>query len=293
MRKPRPARPEWQKPLEEGLYITSTPIGNARDISLHALDVLANCDTILAEDTRVTAKLLAIYGISRPQISYNDHNARRVRPQILMRLERGERLALVSDSGTPLVSDPGYKLVREAIAADVKIYVVPGSSAVLSALVVSGLPTNRFLFVGFLPTRRDSRHAALDKLKHVESTLIFFEPARQLAETLKEMQCVFHERDAAVARELTKLHENVRRGNLPDLASFYEDSPARGEVTILIGPPKPREPDFGKVDRLLQKALPFMPMRTAVDFVREAMDVPHKAIYARALLLKQFQNDGV
>jgi len=293
MRKPRLARPEWQKPLEEGLYSTSTPIGNARDISLRALDVLANCDTILAEDTRVTAKLLAIHGISRPLISYNDHNARRVRPQILMRLERGERLALVSDSGTPLVSDPGYKLVREAIAADVKIYVVPGSSAVLSALVVSGLPTNRFLFVGFLPTHRDSRHAVLDKLKQVESTLIFFEPARHLAETLKEMHFVFHARDAAVARELTKLHENVRRGNLPDLASFYEDSPARGEVTILIGPPKSREPDFGKVDRLLQKALAFMPTRAAVDFVREATDLPHTGIYARALLLKQSQSNGV
>src|SRR5579862_1593898 len=172
MRKPRPGHPEWQKPLEAGLYITSTPIGHAQDISLRALDVLANCDAILAEDTRVTAKLLAIYKISRPLISYNDHNGPRVRPQVLARLERGERLVLVSDSGTPLVSDPGFKLVREAIAASAKIYVVPGASAVLSALTVSGLPPNRFLFVGFLPVAREARRSALEQLKTIDSTII-------------------------------------------------------------------------------------------------------------------------
>lgn len=291
MRKPRPGHPEWQSPLDEGLYITSTPIGHARDITLRALDVLANCDAILAEDTRVTSKLLAIHKISRPLISYNDHNAPRVRPQVLTRLKSGERLALVSDSGTPLVSDPGYKLVREGIAAGVKIHIVPGPSAVLSALAVSGLPTNRFMFVGFLPASRESRRTALEKLKTTEATLIFFEAPQRLMGTLEDMRTVFRMRDAAVARELTKLHEDIRRGKLDELASFYADSPARGEVTIVIGPPAREEPDFGTADRLLEKALEFMPVRAAVDLVSESLDLPRKAIYARALLLKQ-ADDG-
>ena len=286
MRKPRPPRPEWQNPLEEGLYVTATPIGNARDISLRALDVLGSCDAILAEDTRNTAKLLTIHGISRPLISYNDHNAQGVRPQILNRLEQGERLALVSDAGTPLVSDPGYKLVREAIVAGAKVHVVPGASAAMAALIVSGLPTNRFLFVGFLPATHDARRAALEELKTVNSTLIFFEAPQRLNEALEDMGCVFRKRDAAVARELTKLHESVRRGNLGELASFYENNPPRGEVTVIIGPPKAKEPDFSKADRLLDRAMAFMPVRAAVDLVSEATDLPRKAVYARALLRK-------
>ena len=259
---------------------------------MRALDILANCDAILAEDTRVTARLLAIHNISRPLMSYNDHNAPRVRPQALMRLERGERLVLVSDSGTPLISDPGYKLVREAIAAGLKIHVVPGASAVLSALVVSGLPTNRFLFVGFLPAARDARRSALEKLKMVEATLIFFEAPQRLTDTLEDLRCVLGVRDAAVARELTKLHENVRRGNLLELETFYADSPARGEVTIVIGPPANEEPDLGKADRLLDKALPFMPVRAAAELVSEALELPRKAVYARALVRKQAQSNG-
>lgn len=278
--------------MEEGLYITATPIGNARDISLRALDVLANCDAILAEDTRVTAKLLAIHEISRPLISYNDHNAPRVRPQILTRLAQSERLALVSDSGTPLVSDPGYKLVREAIAAGAKIHVVPGASAAISALVVSGLPTNRFLFVGFLPAARESRRTSLEKLKPEQSTLIFFEAPQRLADTLEDLHRVFGDRDAAVARELTKFHEDVRRGNLQDLQSFYADSAVRGEVAIVVGPPKSEEADVALAERLLDKALPFMPLRTAAEFVSEALGMPRKAVYTRALLRKQAQRDG-
>lgn len=275
------------KPLEEGLYIVSTPIGHAQDISVRALDVLACCDAILAEDTRVTAKLLAIHGISRPLISYNDHNAPRARPQALRRLERGERLVLVSDAGTPLVSDPGYKLVREAIAAGVKIHVLPGPSAALAALVVSGLPTNRFFFVGFLPTTRESRRTSLEQIKPVPSTLIFFEAPQRLAETLDDMCSVFPGRDAAVARELTKIHESVRYGNLEELASCYRNDPPRGEVTIIVAPPKSAEPDIANADRLLAKALVFMPVRAAADLVSEALDMPRKAVYARALQHKR------
>lgn len=292
MRNPRPGSPESQKPLEAGLYIASTPIGHARDVSLRALDVLANCDAILAEDTRVTARLLAIHDISRPLLSYNDHNGPRVRPQILKRLERGERLALVSDSGTPLVSDPGYKLVRDAIAAGLKIHVVPGASAVLSALVASGLPTNRFLFVGFLPPARDARRTALEKLKTIEATIIIFESPQRLAGTLEDLRSVLGDRQAAVARELTKLHEDVRRGTLLDLETSYANSPARGEVTIVIASPNAAEPDFGKADQLLDKALPFMPVRAAVELVSEALELPRNAVYARALARKQAQGDG-
>ena len=292
MSKPRPGPPEWQKPLDEGLYLISTPIGNARDISLRALDALAGCDAILAEDTRVTAKLLAIHKISRPLISYNDHNAPRMRPQALMRLERGERLALVSDAGTPLVSDPGYKLVREAIAAGIKIHVVPGASAILSALVVSGLPTDRFLFIGFLPSTGEARRIALEKLRSVESTLVFFEAPQRLAQVLGDMHGVLGARNAAIARELTKLHEDVRRGTLQELESYYARTPARGEVTIIVGRPLSEAPDFGNVDRLLEKALAFMPVRTAAEFVSEALELPRKAVYARALRRKRVQSDG-
>ena len=292
MKKPTPARPEWQKPLEEGLHIAATPIGNARDISLRALDVLKNCDAILAEDTRNTARLLAIHGISRPLVAYNDHNAPRVRPQILKRLENGERLALVSDAGTPLVSDPGYKLVREAIAAGVKVHAVPGASAVLAALVLSGLPTNRFLFVGFLPASRDARRTALDELRTVRTTLIFFEAPQRLKETLEDMISMLGKREAAVARELTKLHENVCRGHLQDLAAFYESNPPRGEVTLIVGPPQPGEPDFRQVDALLDKALAYMPLRAAVELVSEGLNLPRKAVYARALLRKLTHSHG-
>jgi 16S rRNA (cytidine1402-2'-O)-methyltransferase len=277
--------------LEGGLYITATPIGNARDISLRALDVLESCDAILAEDTRNTAKLLAIHGISRPLISYNDHNAPRARPSILKRLEQGELLVLVSDAGTPLISDPGYKLVREAIAAGTRIHVVPGASAALSALVLSGLPTNRFLFVGFLPAARDARRAVLEELKALQFTLIFFEAPQRVGETLEDMRYVFGVRDAAVAREVTKFHEDVRRGNLQELVSFFETSPARGELTLVVGPPRTEEPDFTKADRLLEQAMGFMPVRTAVELVTEALGLPRKAVYARALLHKRSESN--
>jgi len=278
--------------LEEGLYITATPLGNVRDISLRALDILSACDAILAEDTRTTAKLLTVYGISRSLVSYNDHNGTRVRPHILKRLADGERLVLVSDAGMPLVSDPGYKLVREAITAGLKIHVVPGASAAIAALVVSGLPTNRFLFVGFLPVTQDARRTALEELKAFPCTLIFFEAPQRLTKTLDDMNGVFRRRNAVVARELTKLHEDVRRGDLQSLATFYETNLPRGEVTIVIGPPKDEEPDFGKADQLLQKAMAFMPLRGAVDLVSEALSLPRKSLYARALLHRQIHDDA-
>lgn len=274
--------------LAPGLYVTATPIGNARDISLRALDVLKGCDAIVAEDTRVTAKLLAIYAISKPLSAYNDHNAARERPKLLTRLRDGARLALVSDAGTPLVSDPGFKLVREALAENLPVHAVPGASAPLTALTLAGLPTDRFLFAGFLPAKRGERMAALAELKGVRATLVFFESAQRLADSLADMAQVMGPRAAAVGRELTKLHEEMRRGDLASLAAAYaEEGPPRGEVTLVVGPPVAREPDLARADALLEIALAHMPVRAAADFVAEALGLPRRLAYARALALKQ------
>lgn len=273
--------------LAPGLYITATPIGNARDISLRALDILRGCDGIVAEDTRVTAKLLAIYGIAKPLSAYNDHNAARERPRLLARLREGGRLALVSDAGTPLVSDPGFKLVREALAENVSVHAIPGASAPLAALALAGLPTDRFLFAGFLPSKQGERRAVLEDLKGLRASLVFFESAQRLAESLADMAQVLGPRAAAVGRELTKLHEEMRRGDLEALAAHYaEEGPPRGEVTLVVGPPQDRAPDMARADALLEKALVFMPVRAAADLVAGALELPRRALYARALALK-------
>ncbi len=276
-----------ESPLTPGLYVTATPIGHARDISLRALDVLRGCDAILAEDTRVTAKLLAIYGISKPLSAYNDHNAARERPRLLARLREGARLALVSDAGTPLVSDPGFKLVRAALAESVTVHAIPGASAALTALALAGLPTDRFLFAGFLPAKAGERRAALEGLKPVPASLVFFESAQRLAESLAQMADILGPRPAAVARELTKLHEEVRRDDLASLAARYaEEGRPRGEITVVVGPPANEAPDTARIDALLERALAFMPVRPASELVAEALGLPRRAVYARALVLK-------
>jgi len=276
--------------LAPGLYVTATPIGNARDITLRALDVLAACDVIAAEDTRVSAKLLSIHGISRPLTSYNDHNGARERPKLLARLKHGARVALISDAGTPLVSDPGYKLIREALREGIAVHVVPGASATLAALALGGLPSDRFFFAGFLPAKSGERGSALAELKDIRATLIFFESAQRLAESLAQMAAVLGDRAVAVTRELTKLHEEVRRGTLVLLAEQYGREPApKGEVTILVGPPSERSADASRIDALLSRALPFMPVKEASELVALALDRPRKEIYQRALKKK---NDG-
>lgn len=267
--------------------MTATPIGNARDITLRALEVLQNVDLIAAEDTRVTAKLLAIYGIEKPLSAYNDHNAARERPRILARLRAGARVALVSDAGTPLVSDPGFKLVRDATAEDLGVHAIPGASAALAGLVLAGLPTDRFLFAGFLPAREGERKRALEELKNTPATLVFFESAQRLSESLRAMSAVFGPRRAAVAREVTKLHEEVQRDDLASLAaSFDRRAPPKGEVTIVVGGAKQGETDLSFVDPLLRSALEFMPLRAAVDLVAAACKVSRTATYERALKIK-------
>jgi 16S rRNA (cytidine1402-2'-O)-methyltransferase len=273
--------------LAAGLYILATPIGNARDISLRALETLKACDVIAAEDTRVTSKLLAIHGISRPLIPYNDHNGAQMRPKILARLEQGQLVVLVSDAGTPLVSDPGYKLAREVIAAGLPVIALPGPSAVLAGLTLSGLPSDRFLFAGFLPAKAGERKSLLEELATVRATLIFFESAQRLAESLAAIAEVLGDRPAAMARELTKLHEEVRRGSLRELAAHYESQGApRGEVTLIVGPPQDSAPDSARIDAALKSALAFMPVKAAAELIAGLTDGSRKQIYARALELK-------
>jgi 16S rRNA (cytidine1402-2'-O)-methyltransferase len=277
-----------QGDLAAGLYILATPIGNARDISLRALETLKACDAIAAEDTRVTSKLLAIHGISKPLLTYNDHNGAEMRPKILARLEQGQAVVLVSDAGTPLVSDPGYKLVREVVAAGLCVTALPGPSAVLVGLTLSGLPSDRFLFAGFLSAKAGERKSVLEELKGIRTTLIFFESAQRLPESLAAMTEVLGDRPAAVARELTKLHEEVRRGTLSELAAHYEKHGApKGEVTLVVGPPLDAAPDTARIDAALQSALAFMPVKAAAEMIAGLTGSSRKEIYARALELKE------
>ncbi|HVZ91893.1 MAG TPA: 16S rRNA (cytidine(1402)-2'-O)-methyltransferase [Rhizomicrobium sp.] len=270
--------------MSPGLYVVATPIGNAADITLRALEALKGCDQILAEDTRVTAKLLAIYGIQKPLAAYNDHNAERERPKALSKLRQGARIALVSDAGTPLISDPGFKLVRAALDEGLPVRALPGASALLTALVAAGLPTDRFLFAGFLPAKQGERKATLAELKNLRASLVFFESAQRLVATLGDMNEALGPRQAAVARELTKFHEEVRRGPLADLQLQYARSgPPKGEVTIVIAPPIATAPDFARVDRALDAALAYMPHRAAVELVSDMLEAPRRAVYERAL----------
>ena len=268
--------------------MTATPIGNARDITLRARDALADCDLIAAEDTRVTSRLLSIYGISKPLTAYNDQNGARERPRLLAKLRAGARIVLVSDAGTPLVSDPGYKLVRDALADGLPVQALPGASAPLTALALAGLPTDRFMFVGFLSHKQGERRAVMEELRGVRATLIFFESPQRLGVSLADMAAVFGNRPAAVARELTKLHEEVRRDGLATLARHYKDAePPRGEVTVLVGPAPDAAPDYARAEKLLADALAFMPVRAAADLVAEALDLQRRETYARALTLKK------
>ncbi len=273
--------------LERGLHILATPIGNARDISLRALETLAACDLILAEDTRVTSKLLTIHGIQKSLSPYNDHNAAEKRPRILEKLRDHGRIVLVSDAGTPLVSDPGFKLVLAVLAEGLPVHAVPGPSAALAALTLAGLPTDRFLFAGFLSSKAGERSRALEEFKSVRASLIFFESGPRLADSLAAMAAVLGNRSAAVARELTKLHEEVRRGTLADLAAHYEQAgPPRGEITLVIGPPADVEPDSAAIDAALKAALPFMPVKAAAEMIAGLTGAGRKSVYDRALTLK-------
>jgi 16S rRNA (cytidine1402-2'-O)-methyltransferase len=275
------------RPLAPGLYIVATPIGRLRDVTLQALDVLSAADAILAEDTRQTRRLCDAFGIKTRIERYDDHSGAEVRPGILTRLAGGAALALVSDAGTPLVSDPGYKLVKEAAEAGIEVLAVPGPSAVLAALTVSGLPTDRFLFAGFLPPKSAARRATLGELAPTPATLVFFETGPRLAESLGDMADVLGDRPAAVARELTKVHESVRRGALSVLAREHAEEPApKGEIVVVIGPPPPAAAwDDAALDAALAPRLG-EPLKALAAEIAEAAGRPRREVYARALRLK-------
>ncbi|HEX6866264.1 MAG TPA: 16S rRNA (cytidine(1402)-2'-O)-methyltransferase [Caulobacteraceae bacterium] len=282
-----PPPPLSEAPLAPGLYVVATPIGNLRDITLRALDVLNQADVVLAEDTRVTAKLLNAYRLSKKMERYDEHAAERARPKVLKALAGGARVALVSDAGTPLVSDPGYRLVREALAQGSAVHPIPGPSAPLAALTVAGLPTDRFLFAGFPPPKSAARKTFLAELAPVRATLIFFEGGSRLAASLADMAQVFGPRAAAVARELTKLHETCIRGPLPELAADPRLDAPRGEIVVLVGPGEEITATAEDADAALAEALTRLPPGEAAAEVSKALGLSRRDLYRRALELKR------
>jgi 16S rRNA (cytidine1402-2'-O)-methyltransferase len=273
--------------LAPGLYIVATPIGNLRDISLRALSTLASCETVLAEDTRVSRNLLSHYGIATPLSAYHEHNAALVRPGIIARLQAGAALALISDAGTPLISDPGYKLVTAAIEAGVPVIPIPGASALLAALTVSGLPADRFFFEGFLPPKSAARRARIAELAAVPGTLVFYESPRRTAAALADLAAVLGPRDAVIARELTKHFETLRRGTLPALAAeLAAEATPKGEIVLLVAPPgEAAAPQPANLDAALRAALAKFSVKDAVAIVAAETGAPRRALYARAVEL--------
>ncbi len=269
------------------MYLVATPIGNLGDITLRALEVLRGADVIACEDTRITRRLLTHYGVDTPTTAYHDHNAPTALPRLIKRLQKGEIVALVSDAGTPLVSDPGYRLVQAAIAEGIAVTTAPGPVAAVAALTLAGLPTDSFLFAGFLPTKQAARRQRLEELSVVPAVLIFYESPRRVPATLAAMADCLGERPAAVVREMTKIYEEVQRGSLGELAAAYAKSgPPRGEVVLVVGPPAPQTGvDDAQLDVMLGQALATMSLRDAVDHVTAASGRHRREVYQRALAL--------
>ncbi|MFN3259649.1 MAG: 16S rRNA (cytidine(1402)-2'-O)-methyltransferase [Pikeienuella sp.] len=275
--------------LAAGLWLAATPIGAAGDVTLRTLDALARADAIAAEDTRTALKLMTLHGVARggrPMIAYHDHNGEAARPGILARIAAGESVVYVSEAGTPLIADPGFKLAAEAAARGLPVFALPGASALLAALAVAGLPTDRFLFAGFPPPKQAARRAMLAELATVPATLVFYESPRRLAASLADMVSVLGgARGAAVCRELTKKFEETRRGTLADLAAEYAGTEPRGEIVVVVGPPGPAETSEAALDDALRAALREMGVRDAAASVSAALGLPRRRVYARALEL--------
>jgi 16S rRNA (cytidine1402-2'-O)-methyltransferase len=275
------------KPLEPGLYVVATPIGNLGDLSPRAEETLRSASLVLAEDTRVTGKLLARAGAKVPMLRYDDHSTDRDRAEIVGRLG-GDAIALVSDAGTPLISDPGYKLVRAVREAGHEVRAVPGPCAAIAGLSIAGLPTDRFLFLGFLPAKAKARESAIAEIAAVRATLVLYEGGPRLAETLEALAAQLGPRDAAVARELTKLHEECVTGTLSDLAARYADSIPKGEIVVVVGPPLEREAVGDEdLDRMLEDAMDELSPSRAAAEVAQRLGIPRKRAYARALELSR------
>src|SRR5262245_19353245 len=279
--------------LPPGLYLVATPIGNLGDVTLRALETLGAVEAIACEDSRVTRRLLDRYAITTPLMTYHDHNAESVRPRILARLAAGAAIALVSDAGTPLISDPGFKLVRAAQAAGHAVTAIPGASAVLTALTASGLPTDRFFFEGFLPSREAARRSRIDELANLPATLVFFETGPRIGAVLDDVAARLGGRPAAVCRELTKLHEEIRRGEVASLARAYRDgAETRGEFVVVIGPPaKSERVEVIDLDGMLKRALETASLKDAVEAVAAATGQKRRIVYQRALALPRQDAD--
>jgi 16S rRNA (cytidine1402-2'-O)-methyltransferase len=275
------------KPLEPGLYIVATPIGNLGDLSPRAADTLRHAALILAEDTRVTGKLLARIGSERPMRRYDDHSTDANRANVVGRLGT-EAVALVSDAGTPLISDPGYKLVRAAREAGHHVRTVPGPCAAIAGLTLSGLPTDRFFFAGFLPAKTKARADAIMDLAPLKATLVFYESGPRLSESLHALRDGLGQRDAAVAREITKLHEECVSGTLGELADRFAGTPPKGEIVLIVGPPtEAGAVSDADLDRLLEDAMERLSPSRAAAEVAQRLSIPRKRAYARALELSR------
>lgn len=273
---------------QPGLYIVATPIGNLRDITLRALDVLQAADLIACEDTRTSGVLLKQYGIGAPTLSYNDHNGEERRPAILKALAEGKRVALISDAGTPLISDPGYKLVREAQAHGHYVTTLPGPSSAIAALCLSGLPSDRFFFAGFLPARQEACRKTIQALAPIPSTLLLFESPRRLQETLRLLHSELGDREAAVVREISKLYEETRRAPLSQLCAHYEaHGDPKGEIVLVVAPPRQETASAETLERKMRLLLASHNVKEAAAILAEESGRPRKELYSLALRLKQ------
>lgn len=279
--------------LSPGLYIVATPIGHLGDVTLRALATLAAADLIACEDTRISSRLTQRYGIAAPLLAYHEHNAARQRPKLLAALAEGKAVALISDAGTPLISDPGYRLVEEAVAAGHAVIPIPGASAILAALAGAGLPTDTFLFAGFLPPKLSARRKRLAELAAIPATLVFYEAPQRLGASLADMAMVFGgDRRATVARELTKTFEEFRRAPLGELAAAYADAAVRGEIVVLVAPPADDgPPDADAVDVMLRSALRDHGVAEAATLVAGQSGLPRRQLYARILELQRANTD--
>ena len=273
--------------LPAGLYLVATPIGNLRDISLRALDILASVDVVLAEDTRTSRKLFGAYGLKTPLSAYHDHNAAKRVPNLVARIQNGEAVALISDAGTPMVSDPGYRLAKACIEAQLDIIAVPGASAVLSGLVVSGLPCDKFMFAGFLPAKQGARQTTLRSFQDVPATLVFYESAGRLSNMLKDALTVFGDRAVTVARELTKKYEEVLRGSLIEMIDRLEGVKLRGEIVVLIGPPQEVQIwDTAQIEEALGTRIKDIGVKRASEEIARLSGHKKRDIYMLAIRMK-------
>lgn len=269
-----------------GLYIIATPIGNLGDITLRALEALKAADLIACEDTRVSGKLLSHFGINKPTLSYNDHNGADRRPKIIEALQEGKRVALISDAGTPLISDPGYKLVREALTLEIPVTTMPGASSVMAALCLSGLPTDRFFFAGFLPSKQEAAKKEIASFARLDSTLVLFEAANRLLQTLPLLHKALGNRQLAVVREITKLYEESRRGTFAELIEYYEaNGEPKGEVVLVIGPPEEVAATEEELKTKLGLLLVQHGVKEAATILAEETGLPRKELYTLALQL--------